>query len=105
MSNPFTVDVKCVPDILQLELLDLQGHIVFKDYFNPQNVVQFFKSLGTRFQTEQNLPYSGDFFHRLVCEHTFSIMKQSKSDICSWMTDEHLATVLRIVTSERRPDF
>lgn len=108
LANPFTVDVESAPDNLQLELIDLQCKSVLKDSFNPENVVQFFKSLSKsmfpnlrNFAKEMVVMFASTY----VCEQTFSIMKQSKSDLRSRMTDEHLAAVLRIFTSETRPDF
>lgn len=45
------------------------------------------------------------FVLTFLCEQTFLIMKQSKPDPRSWMTDEHLAAVLQIATWETRADF
>ncbi|KAJ8389778.1 hypothetical protein AAFF_G00114840 [Aldrovandia affinis] len=40
-----------------------------------------------------------------VCEQTFSVMKYNKSKNRSSVSDDHLAAVLRIATSELTPDF
>lgn len=45
------------------------------------------------------------FVSTFMCEQTFLILKQSKSDPRSWMTDKHLAAVLQIATWGKRPDF
>ena len=109
LSSPFTVDVESAPVSLQLELIDLQSNTVLKDLFNPGvNIFQFFKSLNQDmfpnlkgFVKEMLVMFASTY----VCEQTFSIMKQSKSDLRSRMTDEHLAAVLRIATSKMQPDF
>jgi len=108
LSNPFTVNVEHVPSNIQLELIELQSTNVLKDSFKPENVILFFKSL-----SNDLYPNLKDFAKSMlvmfastyVCEQTFSIMKHNKSDLRSQMTDEHLAAVLRIATTNMQPNF
>src|SRR5215813_12698010 len=101
--------MESAPVSLQLELIDLQSNTVLKDLFNPGiNIFQFFKSLNQDmfpnlkgFVKEMLVMFASTY----VREQTFSVMKKSKSDLSSRMTDEHLAAVPRIATSKMQPDF
>lgn len=108
ISSPFTCSVGNAPSDVQLELIDLQSDAVLAEHFKSGSLLDFYSSL-----KEENFPNIRRpaqkmlvlFGSTYICEQTFSVMKFTKSRYRSSLTDDHLAAVLRISTSDIQPDF
>uniref|UniRef100_A0A8C3S936 HAT C-terminal dimerisation domain-containing protein n=1 Tax=Chelydra serpentina TaxID=8475 RepID=A0A8C3S936_CHESE len=96
ISSPFTCDVDNAPSDLQLEA------------FKSAPLPRFYSSLN-----EQNFPKIKAHAQKMlvrfrstyVCEQPFSVRKFNISKNRSSISDNHLAAVLRIATTEMTPDF
>ena len=60
-STPFTLDVECVSEELQMELLDLQSDSLFKEKYTKVHVLEFYK-----FLTNEKYPLLFDFSLRIL---------------------------------------
>ena len=96
------------PSDIQVELIDLQSDGVLAEHFKAGSLLDFYSSL-----KEENFPNMRRHAQKMlvlfgstyICEQTFSMMKFNKSRYRSSLTDEHLSAVLRITTSDIKPDF
>uniref|UniRef100_A0A2C9LZ39 HAT C-terminal dimerisation domain-containing protein n=1 Tax=Biomphalaria glabrata TaxID=6526 RepID=A0A2C9LZ39_BIOGL len=99
VATPFAVDVKNVPEEVQMELLDLQCDTVLKQKYTDVGVPDFYQFLPREvykfiLRSCQN---SSDVCSTYVCEQFFSRMKINRTALQSRLTDEHLA--LRLATT------
>ncbi|XP_075207832.1 general transcription factor II-I repeat domain-containing protein 2-like [Anomaloglossus baeobatrachus] len=101
-ATPFAVDVSCVSEDLQMELVDLQCDTVLKQKYMDIGVPDFYK-----FVSQEKFPklvkaaarIMAMFGSTYVCEQFFSSMKLNKSALRSRLTDEHLRATLRLATA------
>ncbi|KAF7645378.1 hypothetical protein LDENG_00205800 [Lucifuga dentata] len=108
VSSPFTCSVDSAPSDVQLKLINLQCDRLLADYFKSVSLLDFYSSLN-----EENFPHMRrhaqkmlvNFGSTYICEQTFSVMKFNKSRYRSYLTDNHLAAILCISTSDIQPDF
>ncbi len=104
-ADPFSADVESVPNLLQMELIDLQCNSELKTKFreaqgNADKTAQFLRELPSCF------PELSKVFSRLmclfgstyVCEKLFSTMNFNKCKFRSRLSDAHLEAVLRVST-------
>ncbi|XP_061127419.1 general transcription factor II-I repeat domain-containing protein 2B-like [Syngnathus typhle] len=108
ISSPFTCSVAHAPSDVQLELIDLQSDAVLAEQFKSGSLLDFYSSLkkenfpNMRRHAQKMLVLFGSTY---ICEQTFSVMKFTKSNYRSSLTDDHLSALLRICTSDIQPDF
>lgn len=108
MASPFTTDYEKAPDMLQLELIDLQCDSTLKEKFQSESIDKFYGSLNEakfvnlRKMAMKLLVLFGSTY---ICEQTFSIMNINKTKLRSNLTDVHLQSLLKISTSSMQPDF
>ena len=106
--SPFEVDVESVPEILQMEFLELQGTNDLQLRFKETTLLEYYKSLPKE-DYRQILKLNGNviciFGSTYVCEQLFSRMKHIQSKTKSRLTDEHLHYNLRVATSESSPNI
>ena len=108
MSSPFTADFEKAPDVVQLELIDLQCDSTLKEKFQSESIDKFYASLNAskfvnlRKMAMKLLVLFGSTY---ICEQTFSIMNINKTKLRSNLTDVHLQSLLRISTSNMLPEF
>ena len=108
VSSPFTCIPDNAPTDVQLELIDLQSDAVLKEHFKSASLLEFYSALkqenfpNMRKHAQKMLVLFGSTY---ICEQTFSVMKYVKSRYRSSLTDEHLSALLRISTSDIKPDF
>ena len=105
-ADPFSFDVQDAPDMLQMELIDLQCNSELKAKFrevkgNVDKLGQFlielppgFPALSRLFKRTMCL-----FGSTYLCEKLFSTMNFNKSKYRSKLTDEHLEAILRVSTA------
>ncbi|KAM4026817.1 general transcription factor II-I repeat domain-containing protein 2-like [Anomaloglossus baeobatrachus] len=101
-ATPFAVDVSCVSEDLQMELVDLQCDTILKQKYMDIGVPDFYK-----FVSQEKFPklvkaaarIMAMFGSTYVCEQFFSSMKLNKSALRSRLTDEHLRATLRLATA------
>ena len=82
-QNPFDADVPICPDILQLELIELQANDLLKDKFK-EGFVAFYQFLPKeQFPNLRNFAsgFLSMFGTTYMCEQTFSKMKLIKSNL------------------------
>jgi len=107
-SMPFNVDCEKVRPDFQLELIELQYNNHLKQLFLNLPKLEFFKSLSKSIfpnLISHAQKVSAMFASSDICEQVFSTMKLRKSCIRNRLTDEHLASLLRISTSRFEPDY
>ena len=89
-------------------LTDLQCDTVLKEKFNSLKLDEFYASLSTAIypniqkMAQRMLVLFGSTY---VCELTFSMMNTNNASHRSQLSDEHLRSTLRIVTTKLAPDF
>ena len=106
-QNPFNADVAICPDILQLELIELQAQDLFKDKFK-EGLVAFYQFLPKeQFPNSRNFAsgFLSMFGTTYMCEQTFSKIKLIKSNLRTNLSDNHLKYLLVLETSGLKPDF
>ncbi len=103
-ADPFSADVESVPNLLQMELIDLQCNSaktkLREAQGNADNTAQFLRELLPCF------PEMSKVFSRLMClfgstylsEKLFSTMNFNKCKFRSRLNDAHLEAVLRVST-------
>ena len=108
LSSPFTADFEKVPDVVQLELIDLQCDSTLKEKFQSESIDTFYASLNaSKFVNLRKMAMKlrSLFGSTYICEQTFSIMNINKTKLHSNLTDVHLQSLLRISTSNMLPEF
>ena len=106
-QNPFDADVAICPDILQLELIELQANDLLKDKFK-EGLVAFYQFLPKeQFPNLQNFAsgFLSLFGTTYMCEQTFSKMKLIKSNLRTNLSDNHFKYLLILGTFGLKPDF
>lgn len=106
-SSPFSVDANVVDECMQLALIDLQNSDFFKNQFKEKPILEFYKSLPEEFSSlKQNAAACATFFgSTYICEQTFSLMNLNKSKVRNRIADENLSSVLRIATTNLKPNI
>lgn len=107
-SMPFNVDCESVKPELQLELIELQCNTELKQLFFNLTKTEFYKALPkSTFPHLKNhaLKITAMFASSFICEQVFSTMKLRKNSIRNRLTDEHLASLLRISSPHFNPDY
>lgn len=107
-SMPFNLDCETVRTEFQLELIELQCNTELKQLFLNVPKVEFYKSLSK--SSFPNLrshaqKITAMFASSYVCEQVFSTMKLRKSSVRNRLTDDHLASLLRVSSSQLQPNF
>lgn len=107
-SMPFNVNCESVKQELQLELIDLQCNTELKQMFLSVSKIDFYKALSK--SSFPNLKTHAQkiiamFASSYICEQVFSTMKLRKNSIRNRLTDHHLASLLRISSSQFLPDY
>lgn len=107
--SPFEVDVLSAPDAYEMELVDLQCNSNLKEKFHAFSLVDFYK----KYASVDNLPLlrkhalkmASLFGSTYLCEQLFSRMNIAKSQYRSSLTDDHLQALLRLSTTNLKPDM
>ncbi|GBN00601.1 General transcription factor II-I repeat domain-containing protein 2 [Araneus ventricosus] len=101
-TMPFNVNCEGVRSDLQLELIELQSNNHLKQSFLNMPKLEFYKSL-SKVSFPNLISHAQKiiamFASSYICEQVFSIMNLRKNYLKSRLTDEHLASFLRIGTS------
>ena len=105
LSNPFASDVESAPNILQMELIELQCRDTLKANYESVGTAEFPCFIPDtmpqlRTQVAQLLSMFGSTY---LCEQLFSLMKINKTSHRSRLTDVHFHSILRIFFSSE-PD-
>ena len=104
-NNPFNFETSQAPVHLQMELIDLQSDSILKEKFKEVDVLtfytQYFKSLDNYLEFKKKhaariLCMFGSIF---LCEQMFSVMKINKNKHRTRLTNEHLQSILKIITT------
>ncbi|KAL4705111.1 hypothetical protein ACJJTC_009742 [Scirpophaga incertulas] len=110
LSNPFNFEASQAPVHLQMELIDVQSDSILKEKFKEVNALtfytQYFKSLDNYPELKKHAArilcmFGGTY----LCEHMFFDMKINKNKHRTRLTNEHLQSVLKIITTNMIPDI
>lgn len=109
-STPFGVEVDEAPEEYQLELVDIQSCSSFKEAFGRSDLITFYQEHIIRGNRYPNLVKNAKqiaclFGSTYMCEQFFSVMKNIKTSKRTRLTDDHLASALRVATATIRPDI
>ena len=100
-QNPFDADVAICPDILQLELIELQANDLLKDkffyQFLPKEQFPNLRNFASGFLCMFGTTY--------MCEQTFSKMKLIRSNLRTNLSDNHLKYLLILGTYGLKLEF
>ncbi|GBM40853.1 General transcription factor II-I repeat domain-containing protein 2 [Araneus ventricosus] len=107
-TMPFNVNCEAVRSDLQFELIEMQSNNQLKQSFLNMPKLVFYKSLSkvsflNLISHAQKI--SAMFASSYICEQVFSTMNLRKNYFRSRLTDEHLASFLRISTSHFEPQY
>lgn len=108
IEDPFSVDVEELPVQLQLEVIELQCSVLYRNRHRETSLQDFYKSLDKekyKNLRETALETFSVFGSTYICEQTFSIMNLNKNKQRSCLTDENLEHILNIATSSAIPDY
>ncbi|GBM04977.1 General transcription factor II-I repeat domain-containing protein 2A [Araneus ventricosus] len=107
-TMPFNVNCEAVRSDLQLELIELQSNNHLKQSFLNLPKLEFYKSL-SKVSFPNLISHAQKiiamFASSYICEQVFSTMNLRKNYFRSRLTDEHLASFLRISTSHFEPQY
>ena len=111
LAAPFDVSVDDAPELVQMEMVDLQSNGLLMSKFRDceDDIVTFYQ----KYLPEQQFPelrkhakkFCCLFGSTFTCEQLFSKMKFTKSTTRTGLTDDHLNDVLRISTTDIITDF
>ena len=107
-SNPFSVSPDEVEFEAQLELIDLQNNDSLRTKYNEGDLLNFYNCLAKdQFPYLRNKAaiYASLFGSTYICEQTFSLLNQTKSNIRSRLSDQNLHSVLRLATTNFHPNI
>ncbi|XP_064078485.1 general transcription factor II-I repeat domain-containing protein 2A-like [Macrobrachium nipponense] len=107
-SNPFSVSPDEVEFEAQIELIDLQNNDSLRTKYNEGDLLNFYNCLAKdQFPYLRNKAaiYASLFGSTYICEQTFSLLNQTKSNICSRLSDQNLHSVLRLATTNFHPNI
>lgn len=108
MRDPFSTEINNAPSDLQLDLIDLQCNPNLKELHRKEDICMFYNSLdSTKFKNLRNFAKKMliIFGSTYICEQTFSIMNFNKNSLRARLKDEHLQAVLKISTSNFKPNI
>ena len=103
VSLPFAFNVDNAPASIQLELINLQSHLLLKNQFSVKTILEFYASLNPEIfknildYAQKYLAFFGSTY---ICEATFSLMKHTKNKNRSRIIHEYLEAVVQIATSQ-----
>ncbi|KAL3974132.1 nostrin [Sarotherodon galilaeus] len=106
--SPFTVRASDVPVDMQLEIIDLQCDVEFKDKFASVGLDTFYKYLLPRYPklTALAAKMLSMFGTTYLCEQVFSLMTINKTKLRSKLTHKHLNEILKLAaTQDMMPDI
>ena len=109
-NNPFNFEASQAPVHLQMELIDLQSDSILKEKFKEVNALtfytQYFKSLDNYPELKKHAARILCMFgSTYLCEQMFSVMKINKNKHRTRLTNEHLQSILKIITTNMIPDI
>ena len=96
--SPFNCSVDDAPSEIQMELIDLLSDRLLVEHFRWVSLLDFYSSL-----KEENFPHLRRHAQKILVLSGSTYHRESKYR--SSLTDDHLAAVLRIATSDIQPDF
>ncbi|GBN05848.1 General transcription factor II-I repeat domain-containing protein 2 [Araneus ventricosus] len=104
----FNVNCEAVRSDLQLELIELQSNNHLKQSFLNMPKLEFYNSL-SKVSFPNLISHAQKiiamFASSYICEQVFSTMNLRKNYLRSRLTDEHLASFLRISISHFEPQY
>lgn len=107
VRDPFSTEINNAPSDLQLDLIDLQCNPSLRELHGKEDICMFYNSLdSTKFKNLRNFAKKMliIFGSTYICEQTFSIMNCNKNSLRTRLKDEHLQAVLKISTSNFKPN-
>ncbi|KAL2083019.1 hypothetical protein ACEWY4_020792 [Coilia grayii] len=100
--SPFTTDASEVPEVMQMELIELQCCAPLKDKYKSVAIESFYKYLPPEYPVMK--AFAGKilcmFGTTYLCEQAFSVMNINKSKLRNRLTHEHLNDVMKIATAQ-----
>ncbi|XP_069767039.1 general transcription factor II-I repeat domain-containing protein 2-like isoform X2 [Narcine bancroftii] len=111
-ATPFSVNVETVPEIFQIELIEMQCSDQLKSKFNADDVslIDFYKKYLLPYGNYKNLvehakKMASLFGSTYVCEQLFSKMKYVKNHLRTNMTNGHLNDILLLASTTISPNI
>nr|XP_020455526.1 general transcription factor II-I repeat domain-containing protein 2B-like [Monopterus albus] len=107
-SQPFSTSVDCVPDHIQMELIEFQCDSELRNKFMSLKLKDLYTHVSPerypniRKHAQVMLSLFGSTY---ICEQTFSVMNLNKTRLRSNLTDLHLQDVLTLSVSQLQPDI
>ena len=108
IEDPFSVNPEELPICLQLEVIELQCLVVYRNKHRESSLQDFYKNLDSKKYKnliEVALKTFCIFGTTYICEQTFSIMNINKNKHRSCLSDDHLEDILKTVTSNMSPEY
>lgn len=109
LINPFIFDVDMAPTNLQLELLELQCNLELKHLFTSEEKIVFYKKYinNTKYPNIKKmfLKLMSLFGTTYLCESFFSRLKYLKSKHRNRLTEENLASQMRVAITKLNIDY
>lgn len=101
-QNPFSVNFNEAPDLLQLELIELQCDSVLRNKFSDVDIGTFYQYVGPNYSMIKCLASKimAMFGSTYVCEQHFSVMNINKTRLRSKLSNEHLNSILKVATAQ-----
>jgi hypothetical protein len=108
-TDPFNFDVEQADENLQMELIELQCDSILKQKFRDAGVPEFYSYL-PKDKYPQIIQFACQicamFGSTYLCEQLFSLMKRNKTPERSRLTDDHLSSIMKIVSAQDlKPDI
>ena len=105
-ADSFSVLVDDLSVDYQLELIDLQASDELRANYREDSLLNFYRTLTDTFANlkDNALVHTSVFVSTYCCEQAFSQMKLNKSNIRNQLTDGNLEAVLRLSTSNIKPE-
>lgn len=108
-GNPFTVEVDSAPELLQMELIDIQANNELRAKFDSESLDQFYR----KYLDDEHFPALFTLAKKMACifgstyrcEQLFSQMNLMKTKLRSRLNDCNLENSLRLATSKSKPDI
>ncbi len=107
-TGPFSYDAGEVCETMQMELIEMQCDSALKDKFNETGVPECYNYLSDRFPNFKKFVsrHLSMFGSTYLCEQLFSLMQSNKTATRSRITDEHLSSVMKVVSAKGvKPDW
>lgn len=108
-ATPFSVDITIVETKFQMECIELQSDIQFKEKFSQSSLFDFYKLYLPK-EKYSALHYHALFMSLLfsstyICEQLFSKIENTKSKNLSIISEKYLESCLRTATTSFNPDI